>query len=269
MKSEINDLSIKLKKIGLEEYDVDGDGNCLFRAISHQLYGSDRSHLQLRSQAVDYIQKNQDDFTPFLEEPLSKYVARMSKSGVYGGNLELVALSKVMNLNIVIYQSQSDPLVIQSPQSSDKTIYIIYYSYEHYSSTIKSSNSEFNPPKLIDAKASKKSQDMINQIIKISGYSNVEKIHELLQKHDGKFGLVLDDIYELDHDQELDIEEIKTVVKDDSIKIVKSRDRKKLAKSKRKEAALEKKRNKTKNSDNNSDKSNIHGIEQSLKGIHI
>jgi hypothetical protein len=267
MKSEINDLSIKLKEIGLEEYDIDGDGNCLFRAISHQLYGSDRSHLQLRSQAVDYIQRNADDFTPFLEEPISKYVARMSKSGVYGGNLELVALSKLLNLNIVIYQSQSDPLVIQSPQSSDKTIYIIYYSYEHYSSTTKSLNSEFKPPRLMDAKANKKSQDMINQIIKISGYNNVEKIHELLQKHDGKFGLVLDDIYELD--QVLDQEETKTVVKNDNVKIIKSRDRKKLAKSKRKEAALEKKRNKTKISDTTSDASNIHGIEQSLKGIHI
>jgi hypothetical protein len=265
MKSEINEISKTLSEVGLEEYDVNGDGNCLFRAICHQLYGSDRNHLQLRSQAVDYIQNKKDEFTPFLEEQIDKYVIRMSKSGVYGGNLELVAISKLMNLNIVIYQAQSAPLLIQSPQSSDKTIYLIYYSYEHYASTIKTCS--FKPPALMEAKANKKTQEMTNQIIRISGYHNIKKIHELLDKHNGKFGLVLDDIYELavndqqDSDQE-DQEEVKKVNEDS---IIKARDRKKISKSKRKQAALEKKRNIKLGTDT----ANTQEIEEGLSGIHI
>ena len=37
-----------------------GDGNCMFRAIAHQLYGLDKQHLQLRLTLQEVIQKMQN-----------------------------------------------------------------------------------------------------------------------------------------------------------------------------------------------------------------
>ena len=36
---------------------MDGDGNCLFRSISHQVYGTDEHHYLLRQRCVEYIIK--------------------------------------------------------------------------------------------------------------------------------------------------------------------------------------------------------------------
>ena len=37
---------------------VKPDGNCLFRAISDQLYGKEFSHVRLRGEVVDYLRGN-------------------------------------------------------------------------------------------------------------------------------------------------------------------------------------------------------------------
>ncbi len=44
-----------LMERGLRVRRVAGDGNCLFRSISHQLYGTEDHHMLMRHSACDYM----------------------------------------------------------------------------------------------------------------------------------------------------------------------------------------------------------------------
>jgi OTU domain-containing protein 3 len=61
-------------------------------------------HEVYRVQAVDFISMPRDDFQPFIEDdqPFEGYLTRMSRLGTWGGNLELHALSLVLEVNISI-----------------------------------------------------------------------------------------------------------------------------------------------------------------------
>jgi hypothetical protein len=88
--------------------DMNADGNCLFRAVSDQLfwdYGN--NHDQVRADVCDFIAENEDDFVVFLvlddddadeEEDATdfeSYVENMRQDGEWGGNLELVAAARI------------------------------------------------------------------------------------------------------------------------------------------------------------------------------
>ena len=45
-----------------------GDGNCLFRALSDQLYGSDTHHLKLRSALCNWIESHKERYAPFVDD---------------------------------------------------------------------------------------------------------------------------------------------------------------------------------------------------------
>jgi hypothetical protein len=50
-----NGFLMALKKRGLEIREQDGDGNCLFRAISLQVYGDPNMHGDVRKQCMDHM----------------------------------------------------------------------------------------------------------------------------------------------------------------------------------------------------------------------
>ncbi|CAM9807718.1 unnamed protein product, partial [Hapterophycus canaliculatus] len=45
-----------LRSHGLRVVPVEGDGNCLFRSVSHQIYGDDRHHRLVRARCMDYME---------------------------------------------------------------------------------------------------------------------------------------------------------------------------------------------------------------------
>ena len=55
--STLNDdiFVLELKKRGLEIREQEGDGNCLFRAVSLQVYGDPSMHSQVRNQCLDFM----------------------------------------------------------------------------------------------------------------------------------------------------------------------------------------------------------------------
>lgn len=82
------------------------DGNCLFRSLSDQLYWDYGSnHEEVRADVCDLLALHKEEFSLFLvldenedDEDASdfeSYVTKMRKSGEWGGNLELVAASRL------------------------------------------------------------------------------------------------------------------------------------------------------------------------------
>lgn len=61
-------LTQQLRALGLYAADTLGDGNCLFRALSDQLYGTPSHHLRLRQEICDWITAHKSRYEPFVED---------------------------------------------------------------------------------------------------------------------------------------------------------------------------------------------------------
>lgn len=85
--------------------EITGDGNCLFRAISDQLNGTEDMHAHYRHVAVDFIANNRSDFEPFIEDDqnFDDYITKIRKLTTWGGNMELQAISLILAINIKIH----------------------------------------------------------------------------------------------------------------------------------------------------------------------
>ncbi|KNE58097.1 hypothetical protein AMAG_04917 [Allomyces macrogynus ATCC 38327] len=147
-------LKPQLASLGLNLVEITGDGNCLFRAVAHQLTGAESLHRDLRRACVEFMRAHEADFAPFVEddEPFDRHLVRMAKNGVYGGNMEVVALARALNLTVVIHQVGHPPWVV-APTPDDvsagtppRTVNVVYHSWEHYSSAAPEGGVRASPP---------------------------------------------------------------------------------------------------------------------------
>ncbi|KAK0554633.1 hypothetical protein OC845_000665 [Tilletia horrida] len=99
-------LSAQLKAMGLYAANTLGDGNCLFRALSDQLYGYPNQHLHIRHVICDYLQAHPEKYAGFVDDakPFDAYVRNMRIQGTYGGHLELSAFAHLKRKEIKIVQ---------------------------------------------------------------------------------------------------------------------------------------------------------------------
>jgi hypothetical protein len=134
-------------------FDVLGDGNCLFRAISHQLYGTTARHEDLRRKCCAYIKEHRDYFARWLAEDVDAYLGRMRKPGQWGDHIELVALREIFNVNIVVYAQGSveKPNTLGFPLYEGlQTLMVSYHGGNHYNS-ITRQHTEETDAVLVDA----------------------------------------------------------------------------------------------------------------------
>lgn len=61
-------LREELDKIGLRIVAIGADGNCLFRAFSHQIYGEEDHFKFIRKKCMEYLDLERDYFSAFLPE---------------------------------------------------------------------------------------------------------------------------------------------------------------------------------------------------------
>lgn len=141
-----------MKEHNLQEKEIRADGHCLYSAVADQLeqlgipLGSapgekpDVPYKKVRAVAAEYIEKHDDDFVPFLEEPLFLYVHKIRDTGEWGGQLELMALSKAYGTDINVLQDFGRVENIESGNGgNDKVMWLGYYKHgfglgEHYNS---------------------------------------------------------------------------------------------------------------------------------------
>ena len=146
------DLLMKqqLSSFGLDFKETTGDGNCLFRAISDQVCGNEDLHEEYRQMAISYMCSNPEDFAPFIEddEPFNTYTTRLRKPGIWGGNLELQALSQALEVNIKIHILGSAVWEILN-WPDKKWIHLSYHEESHYNSVRLKGDLSDDPPKHI------------------------------------------------------------------------------------------------------------------------
>ncbi|KAM6318753.1 deubiquitinase OTUD6B isoform 2-T2 [Aegotheles albertisi] len=147
---ESQKLASLLASRHLEIKQIPSDGHCMYRAIEDQLKVSQNSWTvaTLRSQAAKYMQSHFDDFLPFLTNPstgdmysreeFEKYCDDIANTAAWGGQLELRALSHILEMPIEVVQMDSPPIIV-GEEYSGKPIILVYMRHayglgEHYNS---------------------------------------------------------------------------------------------------------------------------------------
>eukprot|EP00762_Andalucia_godoyi_P000085 ANDGO_02302.mRNA.1 hypothetical protein len=150
-------LNGKLFDLKLKVRDVVGDGNCLFRSISFWYCGSENMHEEVRQRVCEFMNLQQDWFSLFVEndETWVSYICRMEKEGTWGGNLELVAASRLYKVHIVVHQTSGPALSIECEPSSAATgtWHFVYLEDEHYACAVPISENDLPPSLSVPPKA--------------------------------------------------------------------------------------------------------------------
>jgi OTU domain-containing protein 6 len=109
---------------------VNPDGHCLFSAVADQLalYSilprEVANYANVRLAAANYMLTHPDDFLPFLPsetsglmspEEFENYCASMRSTAVWGGEPEILALTRAYNIPIHVIQAENPPVVIHNP----------------------------------------------------------------------------------------------------------------------------------------------------------
>ena len=107
-------------------------GNCLFNALSDQVYGDQSRHEEIRIAVINYMRMHPDEFKPFIhvngerrnpkrkvtrsaskiegateqqtEHTWEGYLKNMKRSGTWGGHLEITAFTRSYNYDIQIFE---------------------------------------------------------------------------------------------------------------------------------------------------------------------
>mmetsp|Transcript_264 Transcript_264/g.612 ORF Transcript_264/g.612 Transcript_264/m.612 type:complete len:304 (+) Transcript_264:79-990(+) len=126
----------RLDRLNLQVHEMSGDGNCQFRSISHELFGSQDYHGKVRKRVMNHIKSNPDNFRCFLGEDFDDYVKAMSLEGCWGDELTLRAACE--SYGVVMHVVTSDETnwhLIYNPTGGVKCsveVFIAYIAPIHY-----------------------------------------------------------------------------------------------------------------------------------------
>jgi len=120
---------------------VEGDGNCMFRSVSHQVYGTDEHHSQLRSFTAQYMTVERAYFSGWVADDFLQYIARLEKNGTWGDDPELQALSELYDrpIEVWMYDPKQGARVLKrlhEARSGVAPIRLSYYGGGHYDSIV-------------------------------------------------------------------------------------------------------------------------------------
>ena len=128
----------KLSEKGFRILEVAADGHCLFSAIGCQL-DPPKDHWELRALASKYLLDHRCEYECFVDYESSsgehadkfiEYCRKIGSTGLWGGQIELEALSRALNISITVLQSEGPELNFNP--SNDKNHQQIYLSFHRF-----------------------------------------------------------------------------------------------------------------------------------------
>ncbi|KAJ8602428.1 hypothetical protein CTAYLR_001237 [Chrysophaeum taylorii] len=147
-RAELDAINNVLAPAGLRIVEVAADGNCLYRAVEHQLAlagldSPETTYSSLRRRAADYMRAHEDDFIAFFEGTDPKTVfrdhcARVADTADWGGQTELLALANLLRVPIWVY-SRDAPILKMGDTIQKPPLRLAFHRHyfalgEHYNS---------------------------------------------------------------------------------------------------------------------------------------
>ncbi|KAG2145017.1 hypothetical protein BD769DRAFT_1419325 [Suillus cothurnatus] len=140
------EVSIKetCDKLGVQIHEIPPDGHCLFSAVADQLAllhilpPNQANYVTVRAAASNFIYTHPDDFLPFLPsafgedgvgatsagfmtpQQFEQYCMTIKDTGAWGGEPEILALSRVYNIPIHVVQGGVPRIVEHNPGPSPR-----------------------------------------------------------------------------------------------------------------------------------------------------
>lgn len=88
-------------------YEVDkiaGDGNCLYRALSFELCGTQDQHERLKEMLLDFMLENQETFAGYVGGDLGSYLTQHTmQARAWGSDVEIFAAATLLQTTVVVY----------------------------------------------------------------------------------------------------------------------------------------------------------------------
>ena len=143
---EMKAMQSQMKKLNLQEIEIEPDGHCMYSAVGKTLPAEvlpgwasrDVPYQFVRNSAGSFIERNPDDFAPFLEEPLDDYVRKIKHTAEWGGELELQAIARSLDIEIRVLQAEGRVETIGTSKAPEQApLWLAYYRHsfglgEHY-----------------------------------------------------------------------------------------------------------------------------------------
>ncbi|CAI7719672.1 OTU-like cysteine protease, putative [Plasmodium vivax] len=134
-------LETRLSAVDCELVKIPGDGNCLFRSISCNLFNQQKYHMYVRRKCVEHMLHFQEEFSIYFEEgTFHEYAKKMSQNGYWGDELCIKATADAFDCVIYIITSTEDNwhLKYESKHRTEgehkKCVFLAYTSPTHYDS---------------------------------------------------------------------------------------------------------------------------------------
>ncbi|PQE03829.1 OTU-like cysteine protease protein [Rutstroemia sp. NJR-2017a BBW] len=139
-------------------------GNCLFNALSDQMYGNKDKQSEIRANVISYMRAHADDFRPFccvgptrrnpkrknvgvtsvdaaaptaaeLERAFQARLSDMARGGTWGDNHEVAAFAKAYKMDVTVWQtSWKEEFPAAWDDVARPQLHIAFHDYGHYSS---------------------------------------------------------------------------------------------------------------------------------------
>ncbi|TGZ66982.1 hypothetical protein CRM22_005050 [Opisthorchis felineus] len=133
-----------VEKKGWKIIKVQADGACLFRSVSHQIFGDEEKHDVVRNQVIDYMLKNKEHFSAYVTEDFEHYINRKRDITCYGNHIEIQAIAELYNRPVEIYYDSVEPInVFHAEYSKEFPIRLSYHGRVHYNSIVDPFNPSF------------------------------------------------------------------------------------------------------------------------------
>lgn len=139
--SSYDRLVDRLLQKGLQPVDVGGCGDCFFRSVSHQYYGSPEFHIEIRQAGVKYLEQHPELFVESVSENSWKvYLQRMRTPGTWCDHIIIQAVANQLHSVIHIIESrlscpEGSTITPSGGQEITKVLFVGYIEDLHYVST--------------------------------------------------------------------------------------------------------------------------------------
>ena len=95
---------------GLQQIEIADDGNCLFRSVSLQLYGSQDKHFEIRYKIITFMNSNRDCLLQFFDsmDKLEQYIDKMSRDATWGDDLTLRCVAEKFQVEVHVLTNEGE-----------------------------------------------------------------------------------------------------------------------------------------------------------------
>lgn len=130
-------LDARLGRLGLRRIACEGDGNCQFRALAHNVFKTQARHGDVREAATRRVESRREDFEVYFEDSgaFERWLKEMKRDRTWGDELTLRAACDAFGVRIHVIQSTEknwhllyEPLELKSK----RVAFLSYVSPVHY-----------------------------------------------------------------------------------------------------------------------------------------